>query len=683
MDNNPENYYDYTINSSNSNNNDADVNDYYNAPATRNTGRASTTDYTNMGYEYGEVNNNNEAYDNKNTSNQQVSPTSVNRGDQFRSTSSEHAAASASSSTPLPTTPTSFSQTSGFSTFASAPIVGGNVNILAVEDAATWAKQRLASSWSAPRAAGHMDGNWVKQFVYQHQQSVSEQSNIDIFSFLETPIKIRLLMSIISMKKQQINELRVPYLQQFVHMGLEDSDEWVRVISEIVFPLVYDEQRPRLNTSLQNKQFISAIDHFKQKVRTLSNDVERLVPLEYQYLSRSAVSQRAEQQQDLQAQPLSKIIASNPHFKVKAQAVEELEAPTKPAPVETSKDSAAKAKGPLQKLNIPRSTKPIERIGSGSAAAGALASPGPASATKKTMFSPAGRGAPSTPKSAGPTPSASTPITPASAFLNTDRYSNNKRGRVMSIDEDDARERVKQQEEAIKKKRSEAAVTETDRERKKREKLEEKTKKKEEKEAQKRQKEEEKRRAQEEKAQAAEKAALVMAALQAKVEQARAGGLDSDDDEDLAELLAVATPRSRGRPPASASHSAATSQQGVPASPTMAKPKPPSATGRGRGRPKLQTKALDDNEIPAQKQQQASISNKPATPVSPFGQQQPFSPQQQPPHSPFPQAPFGSIPSFSVFPQPAAPHTNIQPPKGTHSFMLVLFVCCPLLCYIF
>src|SRR3989338_1381130 len=87
-----------------------------------------------------------------------------------------------------------------------------------------WLSSKLSNPWSAERIANQLTPEILASCTSQYER----------LKFMETPIKLRLLSSCLSLKKKSFSELG-PYFQTLLDRAQTDEeDEWVRVISNLL-----------------------------------------------------------------------------------------------------------------------------------------------------------------------------------------------------------------------------------------------------------------------------------------------------------------------------------------------------------------------------------------------------------------------------------------------------------------
>lgn len=88
-----------------------------------------------------------------------------------------------------------------------------------------WLTTKLNADWSSERIANHLTTDIVGTFANQYER----------LKYLETPVKLRLLMCCLSLKKKSLADMSQSF-QTLVQKGMNDAeeDEWIRVISDIL-----------------------------------------------------------------------------------------------------------------------------------------------------------------------------------------------------------------------------------------------------------------------------------------------------------------------------------------------------------------------------------------------------------------------------------------------------------------
>jgi hypothetical protein len=76
---------------------------------------------------------------------------------------------------------------------------------------------------------------------------------------LEPSVKLKLLFAFVILRKRSVTELAAE-INQIIELGLEDDDDWVRVISEMLKNLT--NEIPTIELNINNEYFTKSRDHF-------------------------------------------------------------------------------------------------------------------------------------------------------------------------------------------------------------------------------------------------------------------------------------------------------------------------------------------------------------------------------------------------------------------------------------
>jgi hypothetical protein len=88
-----------------------------------------------------------------------------------------------------------------------------------------WLTSKLNADWSSERIANQLTPEILGNCVSQYER----------LRYMETPIKLRLLSSCLSLKKKSLADMGPLFQPLFdKSMSDEEEDEWVRVISDIL-----------------------------------------------------------------------------------------------------------------------------------------------------------------------------------------------------------------------------------------------------------------------------------------------------------------------------------------------------------------------------------------------------------------------------------------------------------------
>jgi len=156
-------------------------------------------------------------------------------------------------------------------------------------DVILWLNSKLEEPWSSDRLAPLLTGEIL--------ESINSK-----FCNLETAIKLKVLFSLLSVRKKTLEELKASVEQLFI-LSEKDEDEWVRVISHMLSCLL-TEKNMNFSSNFENQSFQTAKEEIIETVQQLPNGIQ-FYPLEYPYLSTKLVSK------------LNQTMNQNLHFKCK------------------------------------------------------------------------------------------------------------------------------------------------------------------------------------------------------------------------------------------------------------------------------------------------------------------------------------------------------------------------------
>lgn len=157
---------------------------------------------------------------------------------------------------------------------------------LAERDLRLWLTSKLDEPWSSSK----ISASFTKEIF---------QKILIHFPTLDPPIKLKLLFSLLALKKSSQQELK-DEIQQLIELGKKDTSEWVRVISVLLTRI--GEGVLGLQELQENTIFASVFEHLKNLLET---ETPIFYPMETPYLSHQLIDKKILEEKSL-----------NPHFKV-------------------------------------------------------------------------------------------------------------------------------------------------------------------------------------------------------------------------------------------------------------------------------------------------------------------------------------------------------------------------------
>ena len=132
-------------------------------------------------------------------------------------------------------------------------------------DIEVWLTTKLEYQWSSENISSLL----TKEIL---------QGSYEIFSLLESSIKIKYLFSFLTLRKQSFQELK-DSIYPIIDLAKNDSDQWVSVVAEQIYPILLGIENNF--TSFQNKELISPI--FEFKIPELQKLVEEIQTQTFSY----------------------------------------------------------------------------------------------------------------------------------------------------------------------------------------------------------------------------------------------------------------------------------------------------------------------------------------------------------------------------------------------------------------
>ncbi|KAL0489677.1 negative elongation factor A [Acrasis kona] len=124
-----------------------------------------------------------------------------------------------------------------------------------------WLSTKLNSDWISERIANQLTPEVVDTFSNQYER----------MKFLETPIKLRLLLGCLSLKKKALSDMGASYKTLFEKStNDEQEDEWVRVISNVLAPFPSDNYLKTTVSDMQDEKGASIVNSFSEAIQRLS-----------------------------------------------------------------------------------------------------------------------------------------------------------------------------------------------------------------------------------------------------------------------------------------------------------------------------------------------------------------------------------------------------------------------------
>jgi hypothetical protein len=175
-----------------------------------------------------------------------------------------------------------------------------------------WLSSRLNAEWSAEKIASQLNLDLMKHLTVDISNG---------FECLDTPVKVRLLLSVLSLKKKALVDMG-PYFNQLFDKLIqnEQEDDWIKVISGILrlFPDYHVLKSDVLDLIEHYKEgglkdeLRKTIDHFKKL------EVKNLCPLFTKYLQEQTISMHATSVEEESNQDRWKErVQQHSHFKLK------------------------------------------------------------------------------------------------------------------------------------------------------------------------------------------------------------------------------------------------------------------------------------------------------------------------------------------------------------------------------
>ncbi len=118
-------------------------------------------------------------------------------------------------------------------------------------DIENWLSTKLESPWSSEKISNMLTPQILQQLKSR-------------FSMLETPIKLRLLFSFITLRKKLKQELEGD-ISDILKISSEDEDEWVKVISKMLSVLLKEERSFSDLMTLDIEQFTTTVARLGQE----------------------------------------------------------------------------------------------------------------------------------------------------------------------------------------------------------------------------------------------------------------------------------------------------------------------------------------------------------------------------------------------------------------------------------
>lgn len=162
---------------------------------------------------------------------------------------------------------------------------------LAERDLRLWLTSKLDEPWSSSK----ISASFTKEIF---------QKILVHFPTLDPPIKLKLLFSLLALKKSSQQELKEE-IQQLIELGKKDTSEWVRVISVLLTRI--GEGVLGLEELQENTIFASVFEHLKNLLET---ETPIFFPMETPYLSHQLVDRKILEEK-----------SHNPHFKVLKKSI--------------------------------------------------------------------------------------------------------------------------------------------------------------------------------------------------------------------------------------------------------------------------------------------------------------------------------------------------------------------------
>ena len=116
-----------------------------------------------------------------------------------------------------------------------------------IKDIENWLNNKLEDSWSSEKISSYISSKLLELIKNK-------------FIFLETPIKLRILISFLTLKKKNILEMKNE-IQDIIQLSQKDEDEWVRIISLLIQYIIYQEKNKNNYLNINHEVFKKTIEH--------------------------------------------------------------------------------------------------------------------------------------------------------------------------------------------------------------------------------------------------------------------------------------------------------------------------------------------------------------------------------------------------------------------------------------